>query len=117
MNGTQLLLTLVGVLFFWYVVFRVLKAILSKMVKKWPVVIWVTGIVTGFAFGIGYHWIAGVVSGLIILGILFKWQQSGTKKCSHCGSYDTKMIQSGVVEGRKFEEWVCNKCDRTIMYI
>lgn len=39
MNGTQLLLTLVGVLFFWYVVFRVLKAILSKMVKKWPVVI------------------------------------------------------------------------------
>lgn len=102
----SVIIGIVVVMFLYYFI----KEMVSIIVKKWPVVIWIVGIVVGLLLGFGWHWIAGVIGGFLIAGILISLQESGSKKCSHCGSYDTEMTHSEVVEGRKIEMWKCNKC-------
>ena len=97
----------IGVVRFLY---YFIKELISVIVKKWPAVIWVTGIIVGLILGFGWHWIAGVIGGFMIAGILIGLQESGTKKCSNCGSYDTEMTHSEMSEGHKIEVWKCNKC-------
>ena len=107
-----IIIGIIIVVFLYYFI----KELVSIVVKKWPAVIWIVGLGVGLLLGFGWHWIAGVIGGFMIVGILIGLQESGTKKCSNCGSYDTEMTHSEVAEGRKIESWKCNKCGQQTIY-
>lgn len=107
-----IIIGLVVVVFLFYFV----KEMISIIVKKWPAVIRIVGIAVGLLLGFGWHWIAGITGGILVIGILTSLKESGTKKCSECGSYDTEMTHSEVAEDRKIEMWECNKCGHKTIY-
>lgn len=109
-----IIIGIVVVMFLYYLI----KELVSIVVKKWPAVIWIVGIIVGLLLGFGWHWIAGVIGAFFVIGILEGLKESGTKKCTRCGSYDTEMTKTEVSEGgRKIEMWQCNKCgQQTIFY-
>lgn len=107
-----IIIGIVIVMFLYYFI----KEIVSIIVKKWPAVIWIVGISVGLLLGFGWHWIAGVIGGLLSIGVLANLQESGTKKCSRCGSYDTEMKQTISEAGQTAELWECNKCGQKTIY-
>ena len=107
-----IIIGIVVVLFLYYFI----KELISVVVKKWPAVIWVVGLIVGLLLGFEWHWIAGIVGGFMVMGILYGLQESGTKKCPNCGSYDTEMTHSEMADGRKIEMWKCNKCGQQIVF-
>lgn len=110
MNTFNILLILLGILFFLIIVFKVLKHFLQKCVRKWPVIIWIIGIAASITAGIYCHWIVSVLAAFITLGILFKWQMEVKEKCFRCHSYNIELISK---EG-KCELWRCNNCGQEI---
>lgn len=113
---SKLIFTILGVILFWVLVFVVGKALLKMLVKKWPFFIWIIGLGVGIGLWIGVHWIAGIIGAFFTIGILGNLMTSGTKKCTHCGSYDTECTHSETVEGRTISMWRCNKCGHTTGY-
>lgn len=116
MMESKLIFTILGVAIFWLVVFVAGKALLKMLVKKWPVLIWVIGLVVGIGLWIGVYWIAGVIGAFVTIGILSNLRVSGTQKCLHCGSYDTECTHSKNVDGRTISMWQCNKCGHSSGY-
>lgn len=94
-----------------------IKEILGLLVRKWPALIYIAGIGFGILTGFVFHWIVGIIVGILIIGLLASWQESGVKKCTNCGSYDTRFIKKISQEGHSAELWECNKCgQQTIWY-
>lgn len=90
---------------------------ISTIVKKWPVIIWILGVGIGSLIASEFHWIAGIIGGLFTIGVLTQLQTSGTKKCPTCGSYDTEMKQTIFIGNQTAEVWECKKCGQQTGFV
>lgn len=92
----------------------VLYGILSAIIKKWPILIWIVGLGGGLLISIMSYWWLGIIIGFLLIGFLSQAEAFGGKKCAHCGSYDTYLVK----KESYFELWGCNKCNgKTIFEI
>ena len=91
--------------------------VLIGLVKKWPYLAFVFGLLTGLLVWIfTSSWIAAVIIGVLLCGFLLSRVESLYKKCSKCGSNDTELIRTDTEEGKRIELWKCNKCGNTTMF-
>lgn len=108
----SLLIGLVVLAFLFYLI----KEILGIITRKWPAFIWIAGIGLGLLAGFVFHWIVGIIVCFFAIGILASCQESGHKKCTRCGSYDTTFIERTSAEGHTAELWECNKCGQQTIF-
>lgn len=77
---------------------------LSRLLCKFPALIWIVSIAGGVVIGICTHWIVGIIAFFLLCGLMSMIQSSTGQKCAHCGSYNTKRVSKDV------EVWKCNDC-------
>jgi len=70
-------------------VFFIVRAILSDILKAFPSLKFILAIIAGLIIGVTQAWWAGIIVGLIALGMLGNLEEEGGDKCAHCGSYKT----------------------------
>lgn len=77
---------------------------LSRLLCKFPALVWILSIGGGVIIGVLVHWIAGIIACIFLLGFLSMAQSSTGRKCSHCGSYNTKLLRNDPAV------WKCKEC-------
>lgn len=90
------------------VVLGVLYGLLCIIIKKYPILIWISGLVVGIMIAAISYWWVGLIVGLIIAGLLKQAEESGGHQCAHCESYDTYITS----DENGCETWKCNKCEK-----